>query len=56
MTDPAYGHGTFFGTRVNTLTGAVVDQAQIFADVANPEFQDNAYEAIHRFLDAGVGA
>jgi hypothetical protein len=31
------------------LTGPVVDQATIVSDFANPAFQDNADEAIHRF-------
>jgi NAD(P)-dependent dehydrogenase (short-subunit alcohol dehydrogenase family) len=50
VTDPAYRNGTFYASRANTLTGPVVDQATIFSDLANTTFQDNAHEAIHRFL------
>ena len=28
----------------------MVDQAEIFPDLANPTFQDHANEAIHRFI------
>ncbi len=28
----------------------MVDQAEIFPDLANPSFQDHADEAIHRFI------
>ncbi len=35
---------------VNTLTGPVTDQADIFPDLANPAYEDNADEAIHRFI------
>ncbi len=34
----------------------VIDQATIFGDLANPAYQDNAEEAIHRFLGAGSEA
>ena len=52
VTDPAFCDGAFYASRANTLTGPVVDQAQIFADLANTEFQDNADAAVHRFLVA----
>ena len=28
----------------------MVDQSEIFPDLANPSFQDHANEAIHRFI------
>jgi len=31
----------------------VLDQSTIFPDIANEAFQDNAREAIQRFLSAG---
>jgi NAD(P)-dependent dehydrogenase (short-subunit alcohol dehydrogenase family) len=47
--DPAYAHGTFYGSAENTLTGPVVDQSTLFGDLADKEFQDNAGEAVRRF-------
>ncbi|MEU1624939.1 SDR family NAD(P)-dependent oxidoreductase [Streptomyces sp. NPDC020096] len=51
--EPAYGHGTFYGSAMDTLTGPVLDQSTIFRDLANEKFQDNAREAIQRFYPAG---
>ena len=51
VTDPAYCNGVFYASHARTLTGPTVDQAAVFGDLANPEFQDNAEEAVRRFLD-----
>ncbi len=48
--DEAYESGVFYASKASSLTGPLVDQATIFEDVANAAFQDNANEAIHRFL------
>jgi hypothetical protein len=40
----------FYGSKGAVLKGAVVDQADIFPDLANPSLQDHANEAIHRFI------
>jgi NAD(P)-dependent dehydrogenase (short-subunit alcohol dehydrogenase family) len=50
VTDPTLSSGVFYASAANTLTGALVDQADIFPDLANPSFQDHASEAIHRFI------
>ncbi len=50
LTDERYESGVFYGTVVDAMIGDVVDQATIYPDLANEDFQDNAYEAIHRFL------
>jgi hypothetical protein len=50
VTDPSLTSGVFYASAANTITGPVVDQADIFPDLANPSFQDNANEAIHRFI------
>ena len=42
--------GKFYASKANTLTGPLVDQAEVFADLANEAYQDNAYEAVHRFV------
>jgi NAD(P)-dependent dehydrogenase (short-subunit alcohol dehydrogenase family) len=50
VTDPALSSGVFYASAANTITGPLVDQADIFPDLANPSFQDHANEAIHRFI------
>jgi hypothetical protein len=50
VTDPALSSGVFYASAANTMTGPLVDQADIFPDLANPSFQDHANEAIHRFI------
>jgi NAD(P)-dependent dehydrogenase (short-subunit alcohol dehydrogenase family) len=50
VTDPTLSSGVFYASAANKLTGPLVDQADIFPDLANPLFQDHANEAIHRFI------
>jgi NAD(P)-dependent dehydrogenase (short-subunit alcohol dehydrogenase family) len=50
VTDPTLSSGVFYASAANKLTGPLVDQADIFPDLANPSFQDHANEAIHRFI------
>lgn len=50
VTDPTLISGVFYASAANTLTGPVVNQADFLPDLANPSFQDNANEAIHRFI------
>jgi len=50
VTDPTLSSGAFYASGANTLTGPLVNQAEFLPDLANPTFQDNANEAIHRFL------
>jgi NAD(P)-dependent dehydrogenase (short-subunit alcohol dehydrogenase family) len=50
VTDPTLSSGVFYASAANKLTGPLVDQADIFPDLANPSFQDHADEAIHRFI------
>ncbi|WP_328458167.1 SDR family NAD(P)-dependent oxidoreductase [Amycolatopsis sp. NBC_00438] len=50
VTDPTLSSGVFYASAANTTTGPLVDQADIFPDLANPSFQDHADEAIHRFI------
>ena len=47
--DESYKSGVFYASK-SGVTGSIVDQATIFADLDNQEFQDNASEAIHRFI------
>ena len=50
LMDESYKSGIFYASPTDAVIGNVVDQATILADFANEDFQDNAYEAIHRFL------
>jgi NAD(P)-dependent dehydrogenase (short-subunit alcohol dehydrogenase family) len=50
VTDPTLSSGVFYASAANKLKGPLVNQADIFSDLANPSFQDNANEAIHRFV------
>lgn len=50
VTDPSLSSGVFYASAATKLSGPVVDQASIFPDLANRSFQDNANEAIHRFI------
>ncbi len=50
VTDPNLSSGVFYASAANKLKGPLVDQADIFPDLANPTFQDHANEAIHRFI------
>jgi len=49
-TDLTLSSGGFYASAANKLTGPLVNQADIFPDLANPLFQDHANEAIHRFI------
>ena len=48
--DPTLSSGQFYASAANTLTGPMVNQADFLPDLANQSFQDNANEAIHRFI------
>jgi NAD(P)-dependent dehydrogenase (short-subunit alcohol dehydrogenase family) len=50
ITDTTLRSGVFYASAANTITGSVVDQADIFPDLRNASFQDNANQAIHRFI------
>jgi hypothetical protein len=50
VTDPTLSSGMFYASAANTLKGPLVNQADFLPDLANPAFQANANEAIHRFI------
>ena len=52
VTDPKLASGKFYASPAKRLKGAVVDQTDIFPDLADPVFQDHANEAIHRFINS----
>jgi NAD(P)-dependent dehydrogenase (short-subunit alcohol dehydrogenase family) len=56
VTDPSLSTGVFYASPENKLKGPLVNQADFLPDLANPAFQDNANEAIHRFIAARTAA
>jgi hypothetical protein len=50
VTDASLRSGAFYASAASTITGPVIDQAEIVADFRDPEIQDHAYEAIQRFV------
>ena len=48
--DPTLSSGVFYASPAGKLKGPMVDQTDIFPDLANTSFQDHADEAIHRFI------
>jgi NAD(P)-dependent dehydrogenase (short-subunit alcohol dehydrogenase family) len=50
LTDPTLKSGVFYGSGPQTLTGPVMDQSEIFPDLANEAIQQHADQAVHRFL------
>ena len=45
-----YKTGGFYASIENKVVGEVVDQFDIFPTMANESYQDNAYEAVHKFV------
>ncbi|KXX69990.1 SDR family NAD(P)-dependent oxidoreductase [Flammeovirga sp. SJP92] len=43
--------GVFYASKKNVLTGPLVDQSPYYNGFSNPVYQDNANEAIHRFIN-----
>jgi NAD(P)-dependent dehydrogenase (short-subunit alcohol dehydrogenase family) len=52
ITDATLRSGSFYASAASAITGPVADQADIFPDLRNAAFQDNANQAIHRFIGA----
>lgn len=49
--DESLKSGVFYGSKANVLTGPMIDQSTLFPDLNNQSYQDNANEAIHRFIN-----
>ena len=45
-----YQSGGFYASEENKVVGKLVDQFKIYPVMANKEFQDNANEALHKFI------
>jgi NAD(P)-dependent dehydrogenase (short-subunit alcohol dehydrogenase family) len=50
VTDESLESGVFYASAADTITGRVIDQAEIVPDFRNSVIQDHATEAIHRFI------
>lgn len=50
LMDESYKSGAFYGSQ-SGISGPIVDQGTLFAALNNQVFQDNANEAIHRFIN-----
>jgi NAD(P)-dependent dehydrogenase (short-subunit alcohol dehydrogenase family) len=50
ISDDRYKTGVFYASPAGKLSGDVVDQSTFYPDLNNTTFQDNADEAIHRFI------
>ena len=50
LIDPLLKSGVFYASAEKKLTGSVIDQSEVFPDLANPIVQRHADEAIHQFL------
>ncbi len=50
VTDASQQSGVFYASAASTITGLVIDLAEIVPDFRDPEIQDHAYEAIQWFV------
>lgn len=50
MRDDQYRSGIFYASKEKVLTGPMIDQSTLFADLANTQYQDNARAALWHFL------
>jgi len=50
ISDERYQSGIFYASKEGKLSGDVVDQSTFFTDLKNTTFQDNADQAIHRYI------
>jgi NAD(P)-dependent dehydrogenase (short-subunit alcohol dehydrogenase family) len=50
LNDESYNSGVFYASKKG-MSGPLVDQGTLFEDLNNVAFQDNANEAIHRFIN-----
>ncbi len=51
ISSDSFNSGVFYASKAKLLTGPVIDQSLIFADLNNETYQDNANRAIHRFIN-----
>jgi len=51
VNNESFTSGVFYASKAKSLVGPVIDQSSIFPDLNNTTYQDNANEAIHRFIN-----
>ncbi len=51
ISDDRYKSGVFYASKEGKLSGEMVDQGTFLTDLRNTSFQDNANQAIHRFIN-----
>lgn len=51
INNESFKSGVFYASKANRLVGPVVDQSTLFEDLNNTSYQDNAHEAIRRFVN-----
>ena len=51
INNDSFVSGVFYASKAKKLVGPVVDQSIIFPDLNNTTYQDNANQAIHRFIN-----
>lgn len=50
LTNDSYKSGTFYASKANIIVGPLVDQGDIFPDLNNQKYQENAFKAIHSYI------
>jgi NAD(P)-dependent dehydrogenase (short-subunit alcohol dehydrogenase family) len=50
ISDERFKSGIFYASKEGKLSGDMVDQSTFYTDLKNTTFQDNAGQAIHRFI------
>lgn len=50
LNNPNFKSGEFYASKDGKVIGELTEQGTIFTDLKNTSYQDNAYEAIHRFI------
>jgi Dehydrogenases with different specificities (related to short-chain alcohol dehydrogenases) len=51
LNNPNFKSGEFYASKEGKVTGDLVEQGTIFPDLKNISYQDNAYEALHSFIN-----
>ena len=51
ISDPSYKSGSFYASHDGKVVGPMIEQSTIFSDLANEQYQDNAYQAINHFIN-----
>ncbi len=50
INNESFQSGVFYASKANRLVGPVIDQSILFEDLKNTAYQDNAHEAIQRYV------